>query len=67
MLPIISLLVLVAVILVAWKFKLNPGLLGFGAAFALGFFVLGGKANVPLSSIKGGCAVLFSGFNYKLW
>ena len=63
---VVSLLVLVGVILIAWKFKFNPGLIGFGAAFVLGFFVCD-KNGVPLSSIKGGCKVLFAGFNTKLW
>jgi len=63
----ISLIVLIMVILLAWKFKWNPGLLGFGAAFLLGLFVAGGEGESAVSSISGGCKVLFNGFNSKLW
>ena len=66
MLPAISLLVLVVVILIAWRTGWNPGLLGFCAAFILGLFVLTESGN-SISSVEEGCAVLFGGFNYKLW
>lgn len=67
MLPAISLLVLILVILIAWKTGWNPGLLGFCAAFILGFFIITGESTSSISSIEEGCSALFSGFNYKLW
>ena len=70
MLPVISLLVLVAVILIsAWK-KVNPGLLGIVAAFILGFFVMqktGAGVEIALSSPAARARVLIAGFNYSLW
>lgn len=61
----ISIFVLVVAILIAWKFKWNPGIVGFFVAFIFGFFVY--SQGVPISSIEGQAKVLFSGFNAKLW
>lgn len=69
MVAVVSLLALVLVIVISYKKSWNPGLCGFCIAFILGFFVYFEKGEnlLAVSSIKGGCSVLFNGFNSKLW
>jgi len=66
----VSLIVLVVVILIAYRFKVNPGILGVGAAFILGFFLLEptttGKMVAVSSSIAKAKTVL-AGWNSSLF
>ena len=61
MLGYISLIILVFVVLLAAKFKKNPGIVGLGAAFILGFFVLNDNG-VAISSVAGACKVMTGAF-----
>ena len=61
---ILSLIVLILVIAVAWKTKVSPGILGVAGAFLIGFFVVIDGAAV--STAAGGCGEILAAFPYKL-
>ena len=63
----ISLIVLLAVILIAYFKKMNPGLLGMAAAFIIGFFLIVTDKTFTISSVAGGCKAILSAFPYTLW
>lgn len=67
---VISLVVLFGVILVAYKCKVNTGLLGIAAAFVLGFFLLTHPTTgnpVPLSSAAGKAKEIIGGWSSSMF
>ena len=66
---ILSILILLLVILVGFRFKINTGLLSILAAFILGFFVLdpaGGETGRMLSDPAGKAKTLLAGWDTSL-
>lgn len=66
----ISLIILVVVILMAYRFKINPGILGVGAAFILGFFLFEPTASgtmVAFSSSIVKAKTVLAGWNSSLF
>lgn len=60
----LSLIILLSVILLAWFTKISPGILGIAGAFIIGFFVT--VDGILVSSVGGGCAEILAAFPYKL-